>query len=75
MSDVGGQTSDPTSDIRHPTSEGAEGPDVMQQLIAALRAPRPPVEFTRDPATGRISGARYLQPQLPPPPTNAAIGL
>jgi hypothetical protein len=37
-------------------------PDLMQQLIAALRAPRPPVEFVRDPATGRISGARYLHP-------------
>jgi hypothetical protein len=75
MSDDGSAGGDPTSDIRHPTSEGAEGPDIMQQLIAALRAPRPPVEFVRDPATGRISGARYLQPQLPPPPTNAAIGL
>jgi hypothetical protein len=75
MSDDGSAGGDPTSDIRHPTSEGAEGPDIMQQLIAALRAPRPPVEFTRDPATGRISGARYLQPQLPPPATNAAIGL
>ena len=38
-----------------------------QTLIAALNAPRPPVEFVRDPATGRISGARYLHPPLPPP--------
>jgi hypothetical protein len=49
------------------TSEPAEEPDLIQQLIAALSAPRPPVEFVRDPTTGRISGARYLQPQLPPP--------
>jgi hypothetical protein len=49
------------------TPEAADEPDIMQQLIAALRAPRPPVEFVRDPVTGRIAGARYLQPQLPPP--------
>jgi hypothetical protein len=73
MSDFRSATGDPTSDIRHPTSDDAAG--VIAQLIAALRAPRPPVEFVRDPATGRISGARYLHPQLPPPATNAAIGL
>jgi len=69
-SEIGNQNSEGTnsiSDFRVPTSEGAEGPDLIQQLIAALRAPRPPVEFVRDPATGRIAGARYLQPQLPPP--------
>jgi hypothetical protein len=55
---------DPTSDFRLPTSD-AEG--VISQLIEALRTPRPPVEFVRDPATGRISGARYLHPPLLPP--------
>jgi hypothetical protein len=39
---------------------------LIQQLIAALNAPRPPVEFVRDPATGRIAGARYLHTQPPP---------
>jgi hypothetical protein len=74
MSDVGSAGADPTSDIRHPTSGEPEGLDVFQQLIAALAAPRPPVEFVRDPATGRIAGARYLQPPpghfvpgVPPP--------
>jgi hypothetical protein len=49
---------------------GAPVPDTsdpIQQLVAALRAPRPPVEFVRDATTGRISGARYLQPQVPAP--------
>jgi hypothetical protein len=74
MSDVGSAGADLTSDIRHPTSGEPEGLDVFQQLIAALAAPRPPVEFVRDPATGRIAGARYLQPppghfvpEVPPP--------
>jgi hypothetical protein len=49
------------------SSEASPETDVLQQLIAALAAPRPPIEFTRDPTTGRISGARYLHPQLPPP--------
>src|ERR1043166_9567589 len=67
MSHGASTAGDLTSDIRDPTSGGLEGLDVFQQLIAALNAPRPPVEFVRDPATGRISGARYVQPQLPSP--------
>jgi len=54
-SDVGGQMSvdgDPTSDIRSLTSG----------LIAALTSPRQrQVEFVRDPATGRIAGARVVE--------------
>jgi hypothetical protein len=53
---------DPSS-IGGPPPSDAEG--VIQQLIAALSAPRPPVEFVRDPSTGRIAGARYVQPPLP----------
>jgi hypothetical protein len=62
------EANNPSSVLSPPSSAGAEGADLAQQLIAALRAPRPPIEFTRDPATGRIAGARYLHPQLPPPP-------
>jgi hypothetical protein len=37
-------------------------PDVAQQLIAALTAPRQrQVEFVRDPQTGRIAGARVVE--------------
>jgi uncharacterized protein (UPF0254 family) len=56
MSDAGGQSG--------AAAPEAADQDPIQQLVAALRAPRPPVEFVRDPTTGRISGARYLQPQL-----------
>jgi hypothetical protein len=72
MPDAGSAAADLTSDIGHPTSGEAEGLDPLQELIAALRAPRPPVEFVRDPTTGRISGARYLHPQLPPAATTMA---
>jgi hypothetical protein len=59
MSDVGDQngpetSAPPTSDIRPPTS--------VSDLIAALTAPRQrQVEFMRDPATGRIAGARVVE--------------
>jgi hypothetical protein len=72
MPDAGSAAADLTSDIRPPTSGEAEGLDPLQELIAALRAPRPPVEFVRDPTTGRIAGARYLHPQLPPAATTMA---
>jgi hypothetical protein len=45
-----------------PEGMQAEQPDIGQQLIAALTAPRQrQVEFVRDPATGRIAGARVVE--------------
>jgi hypothetical protein len=65
---VGNGEGEPLTTHHSPLSSEVVGePDVLHQLIAALAAPRPPVEFVRDPATGRISGARYLHPQLPAP--------
>jgi hypothetical protein len=63
MTDVGGQMSevpaDPTSDIRSPTSD-IRSP--ISDLIEALTAPRRrQVAFVRDPATGRIAGARVVE--------------
>jgi hypothetical protein len=53
------------SEIANSEGQGAEAlaeQDPVQQLIAALTSPRRrQVEFVRDPATGRIAGARVVE--------------
>jgi hypothetical protein len=65
MSDVRGQMSevrDQISDTGQAVDPSSEQQDPVAELIAALTAPRQrQVEFVRDPATGRIAGARVVE--------------